>query len=209
MKQKLFDVFYDAIIEAVSVVSQCASKKNTRPILQSVNLSIAKGDKTLKVTATDSAIALTSSVPVMPAVDAVGLNVSVYPEALTQALALAVNLAGGYSSTAGLIVSFYFDDAENRLYAKTVSEQEINLIGGAYPLDLKYFNETAIKCDKHIGLSKKVLASMLNALKKSGDEVIVLDLRADNNPMKPIHAHIQDGSDKSVEFIISTCRIVD
>ena len=62
MKKFLFQAYYTAIVEAVSYVSQCALKKDTRPILEAVNIRNHEGSNQLSLTSTDSAIALTANI---------------------------------------------------------------------------------------------------------------------------------------------------
>ena len=208
MKKLLFQVYYSALVEAVSFVSQCAYKKPTRPILESVNIKVAKGEDTARVTATDSAIAVTSRVDLVAPYNDDDLSFNVEPKTFENAMSL-LGLREDCEKNAlrGLIIDISFDSDTNKLYANTSKiEVEIPLIDGDYPMELKYFNEVGEQCDKKLCLSFEVLSKLVNTMKKAHCERVELDLRADNNGLKPFHATLDN---MKGEFLVTCCRQFD
>lgn len=208
MKKLLFQVYYSALVEAVSFVSQCAYKKPTRPILESVNIKVAKGEDTARVTATDSAIAVTSRVDLVAPYNDDDLSFNVEPKTFENAMSL-LGLREDCEKKLlrGLLVDFNFDDETRKLYASTSKiEAEIPLIDGDYPLIKNVFEDTARQCDKKLCLSFEVLSKLVNTMKKAHCERVELDLRADNNGLKPFHATLDN---MKGEFLVTCCRQFD
>ena len=208
MKKLLFQVYYSALVEAVSFVSQCAYKKPTRPILESVNIKVAKGEDTARVTATDSAIAVTSRVDLVAPYNDDDLSFNVEPKTFENAMSL-LGLREDCEKNAlrGLIIDISFDSDTNKLYANTSKiEVEIPLIDGDYPLIKNVFEDTARQCDKKLCLSIEELSNIVNTAKKARCARVQFELRADNDCKKPFHATLDNGAG---EFVVTACRPLD
>lgn len=208
MKKFLFQAYYTAIVEAVSYVSQCALKKDTRPILESVNIKVAKGEDTARVTATDSAIAVTSRVDLVAPYNDDDLSFNVEPKTFANAMSL-LGLREDCEKKLlrGLLVDFNFDDETRKLYASTSKiEVEIPLIDGDYPLIKNVFEDTARQCDKKLCLSIEELSNIVNTAKKAHCARVQFELRADNDCKKPFHATLDNGAG---EFVVTACRPLD
>lgn len=208
MKKLLFQVYYSALVEAVSFVSQCAYKKDTRPILESVNIKVAKGEDTARVTATDSAIAVTSRVDLVAPYNDDDLSFNVEPKTFENAMSL-LGLREDCEKKLlrGLLVDFNLDDETRKLYASTSKiEVEIPLIDGDYPLIKNVFEDTARQCDKKLCLSIEELSNIVNTAKKAHCARVQFELRADNDCKKPFHATLDNGAG---EFVVTACRPLD
>ena len=208
MKKLLFQVYYSALVEAVSFVSQCAYKKPTHPILESVNIKVAKGEDTARVTATDSAIAVTSRVDLVAPYNDDDLSFNVEPKTFENAMSL-LGLREDCEKNAlrGLIIDISFDSDTNKLYANTSKiEVEIPLIDGDYPLIKNVFEDTARQCDKKLCLSIEELSNIVNTAKKARCARVQFELRADNDCKKPFHATLDNGAG---EFVVTACRPLD
>lgn len=205
MKKLLFQAYYSALVEAVSFVSQCAYKKPTRPILESVNIKVAKGEDTARVTATDSAIAVTSRVDLVAPYNDDDLSFNVEPKTFANAMSL-LGLREDCEKKLlrGLLVDFNLDDETRKLYASTSKiEVEIPLIDGDYPLIKNVFEDTARQCDKKLCLSIEELSNIVNTAKKARCARVQFELRADNDCKKPFHATLDNGAG---EFVVTACR---
>ena len=208
MKKILFQVYYSALVEAVSFVSQCAYKKPTRPILESVNIKVAKGEDTARVTATDSAIAVTSRVDLVAPYNDDDLSFNVEPKTFENAISL-LGLREGVEKKLlrGLLVDIDYDDETRKLTASTSKiEVEIPLIDGDYPLIKNVFEDTARQCDKKLCLSIEELSNIVNTAKKAHCARVQFELRADNDCKKPFHATLDNGAG---EFVVTACRPLD
>ena len=205
MKKLLFQVYYSALVEAVSFVSQCAYKKPTRPILESVNIKVTKGEDTARVTATDSAIAVTSRVDLVAPYNDDDLSLNVEPKTFANAMSL-LGLREDCEKKLlrGLLVDFNLDDETRKLYASTSKiEVEIPLIDGDYPLIKNVFEDTARQCDKKLCLSIEELSNIVNTAKKARCARVQFELRADSDCKKPFHATLDNGAG---EFVVTACR---
>ena len=205
MKKLLFQVYYSALVEAVSFVSQCACKKPTRPILGSVNMRVHTMDGYATLTATDSAVAVSSKVPLAHYNTGEDLSVNLDPKTFESAMSV-LGLREGVEKKLlrGLLVDIDYDDETRKLTASTSKiEVEIPLIEGDYPIIENIFTDTARQCDKKLCLSIEELSNIVNTMKKAHCERVELDLRADNNGLKPFHATLDNGAG---EFVVTACR---
>ena len=208
MKKLLFQVYYSALVEAVSFVSQCAYKKPTRPILESVNMKVHTMDGYATLTATDSAVAVSSKVPLAHYNTGEDLSVNLDPKTFENAMSvLGLREDCEKKLLRGLLVDFNLDDETRKLYASTSKiEVEIPLIDGDYPLIKNVFEDTARQCDKKLCLSIEELSNIVNTAKKAHCARVQFELRADNDCKKPFHATLDNGAG---EFVVTACRPLD
>jgi hypothetical protein len=160
------------------------------------------------VTATDSAIAVTSRVDLVAPYNDDDLSFNVEPKTFENAMSL-LGLREDCEKKLlrGLLVDFNLDDETRKLYASTSKiEVEIPLIDGDYPLIKNVFEDTARQCDKKLCLSIEELSNIVNTAKKAHCARVQFELRADNDCKKPFHATLDNGAG---EFVVTACRPLD
>lgn len=205
MKKFLFQAYYTAIVEAVSYVSQCALKKDTRPILEAVNIRNHEGNNQLSLTSTDSAIALTANIDLAtPQKVYEEVNINVDPKTFLNAMEYVAIEETSKKLLAVLTVDFSIDTDTKRLCA-TMGTREVQmpLIEGQYPLAFSFFEQLKGQCNKPLCMSLQVLSNIVNAMKKAKVETIQFDLRDDGNALKPFRARLNDGKG---DLIVTPCR---